>query len=128
MRLRNSRNARSRQRSANHIAMHSPPPPPRPRLESDVCQWLVVGAKEVRGFAGLAELVGADTIVMTDEDNRSPFLIARWISEDSCLCGVDLRATGRRAGYRNLPQRHRDDPMCVRWHATRREPVEEGRE
>lgn len=80
-----------------------------------MCQWLTVDDRRITSTTELVALVGRDKVVLSPGGQGPSDWVDEYLTTDSCLCHVDLRATARRAGYRNLPQRRAGDPLNVRW-------------
>lgn len=62
-----------------------------------MCQMLWVDGKPL-SFGEMVKLAGRRKVVLACDDygTRTEFFRRSW---DSCLCGVDLKATGEAAGF-----------------------------
>jgi hypothetical protein len=76
-----------------------------------MCQSLFIGKRELTQIGDLLKLVGRRKIVIRDG-------CAPWARSDYCLCGVDLQATAKLAGYEVI-----SDPQNDVWGVTWRKAV-----
>lgn len=91
-----------------------------------MCQTLRVEGRIISNMLELSEFVGIENILMYDYDDSPPLTAEQMVqlcAEASCLCGVDLPATGRRMGYRMGRSRKNEDPMIVPWGARKLNPA-----
>lgn len=68
-----------------------------------MCKSVRIGHQEAVGLDRLVAMIGADAIVLAEElEPGAP--LGGWLKQDGfcCLCPVDLEATARKAGYRDI--------------------------
>ena len=84
-----------------------------------MCQSLWIDNKPVKGVGHLVKIVGRRSIVVDDHYAPAAEFLARcgW---GTCLCGINLRATGNKAGYFVHQQTDTQDPMEINWSTRRR--------
>jgi hypothetical protein len=76
-----------------------------------VCQTVVIGKYEIGGMKRLCQFVPRRVVRPLAKVPEHRF--RQWLAQDWCLCGLDLEALGRAAGYEI--EEHDGDPMQVRW-------------
>jgi len=64
-----------------------------------MCVTIWNNGKEIQNFGELKELVGDAQVIFDDEALRIGDLEGDTREDEWCLCGVDIEATMKRAGY-----------------------------